>query len=379
MVRPSSTLLALSTFLATVIGVGVFGLPAMAARTGFVPLVAGFALLTPVLFVIHQRLAVLALGASERHRIPGYIGTYLGRVPQRIAVAVLALGLTGALLAYLLVGGEFLRLLLAPLVPVSSHAATLIYFLVGSALILRGARSVARTDLVLMAVFLIILFIFTGAATPVFRAAHLATTHWAALPAAYGVIFFSLWGVDVVPETVDLAGRNTRRSRAVFLIGLAGASLAYLLFAAVMLGVTGPVSADATLTRFLAATHPGLTLLVALFGFITTFTSFITLGMSLQRTLVLDLRLGPRFAGLAALLAPLLLYLAGVQDFLAIISVTGAVLLGIEGGLVLLAAEALQRQRSLRHGFPWVTCLLLMLLALGILYEASAFMQKTLG
>ena len=69
---------ALSVFLGTVIGVGIFGLPYVALKAGFFVTVFYFLFMVLIAVSIHFLYAEVALGTKGIHRLPGYVEKYLG-------------------------------------------------------------------------------------------------------------------------------------------------------------------------------------------------------------------------------------------------------------------------------------------------------------
>ena len=109
MKRVINFLKALSIFLGTVIGVGIFGLPFVALRAGFFVVLLYFLVMILIAVLIHLLYGEVVLGTKKIHRLPGYVGEYLGEKWKKICFLVIVVGLMGALLAYLIVGGEFLK------------------------------------------------------------------------------------------------------------------------------------------------------------------------------------------------------------------------------------------------------------------------------
>ena len=105
---------ALSVFVGTIIGVGIFGLPWVASKSGFLILLFYFLILAIVAIVVHLMLGDVIVKTPGKHRFPGYVKKYLGPRWGRVALIGICFGLFGAQLAYLLVGGGFLFNLLSP-------------------------------------------------------------------------------------------------------------------------------------------------------------------------------------------------------------------------------------------------------------------------
>ena len=120
-------LLALATFTGTIIGVGLFGLPYVTAKIGFLPMLIYFIILSAVLIFINLMYGEIALRTAKNHRLPGYARIYLNPAAARLGYLTTFIGLTGSLLAYVLVGGEFLKNLLGPMLGGSSFLYATIF------------------------------------------------------------------------------------------------------------------------------------------------------------------------------------------------------------------------------------------------------------
>jgi len=99
---------ALAVFLGTVIGVGIFGLPFVALKAGFFIVLFYFLLMALIAISINLIYGQVILGSEKINRLPGYVGEYLGEKCKKITFFIVAIGLMGALLAYLIIGGQFL-------------------------------------------------------------------------------------------------------------------------------------------------------------------------------------------------------------------------------------------------------------------------------
>jgi tyrosine-specific transport protein len=98
---------ALSVFLGTVIGVGIFGLPFVAQKAGFFVVLGYFLFMVLVAILTHLFFGEVALDTKKIYRLPGYVGEYLGQRWKKLSFFITATGLFGALLAYLIIGGQF--------------------------------------------------------------------------------------------------------------------------------------------------------------------------------------------------------------------------------------------------------------------------------
>ncbi|MFH1171744.1 MAG: aromatic amino acid transport family protein [bacterium] len=367
------TLLAIGTFLGTIIGVGIFSLPSLAGAMGLFPFVILLVLLALFVLVIHLRLADVVLGTQGEHRIPGYVGVHLGARWKRLCLGISSFGLVGALLAYLVAGGVFLQLALRSLGDVPIGVTSLVFFLLASALIVRGTKGVSWVDLLLVVTFFLLITLFFFISFPKIDMAIYHELHWSRLATGYGVLLFALWGLSIIPETVELARRDRSRSRRVLTVGLCAATLLYFFFVVMVLGVAGHATTPDALTGFLTHFSPWVVAIGGLLGAIPTFTSFTTLGMTLKKTLQYDFHFRPSVALLLTIIAPPFLFILGFRNLLDILGLTGALLLGCEGAFVLVIADRV-RQPASRQLRP-STAILLALLVLGVGCELWTFFQ----
>lgn len=346
-------LLSYGLFAGGVIGVGVFALPATLVASGLLSFLAHLAVVSLIVWWIHRWYLAVVVSTRERHRLPGYARLYLGAPAYFLTAAANLLGFVGALVAYLVAGGTFLRLLLAPFAPLSDALAVGLYLLPGALLLLWGLRALPSFELVILVLFLLVLFVLpliAGDRVALARVPLAGARDAAFLP--YGVLLFALWGLSLVPETAELAGRNERRALRVLSVGLATAVIAYVLFAALVAGITGASTTEDALQGLQTTLGDGVVALALVFGILTTFSSYLALGLTLLRTLMLDLRV-PRFAAWAAtIFVPLVLVLKGAPSLLLVLGLTGAVFLGIEGLVVLALRAKLLRERGERGRAP---------------------------
>lgn len=365
-------LFSLCTFLGTVIGVGMFGLPSVAARIGFFPMVAVFVVVAALTGILFVRFSEIVLATPQRDRLPGYVGRYLGPRWRRFSVVVSMLAICGALLAYLIVGAEFVRLAVSPWCTLPATWAVLLFFVLGGLVIAWGTRAVAPVEFYLMIVLVLLIAVFFGAAIPQFVAANIVTFAWASAPVAYGVILFALWGLEIVPEAAELVANRKRLIRGVLIVGNAVAALIYLLFVFAVLGVNGAATTPDALTGFIAVVGAWLTVPAALLGFIAVFTSYISIGLTLRQTMTMDIHFSRHVSLLLVLAVPLLLFSLGLTNYIAIIGATGAVLIGTEAALVLATYDAMRKQKHAGYMRRWTTMLLFLILALGVVTEVWA-------
>jgi len=340
---------ALFVFIGTIIGVGIFGLPWVGYQGGFLVLAGYFLILSTLAIVVHLLFAEVCLKTESRHRLPGYVRLYLGKRWSILAYISICIGLFGAQLAYLIVGGEFLAQLFSPYLGGNFFAYTLVFFIVGSFLIFKDIKSISLTEIFINLFFFAILFLFLLKALPNISSQNFTLFNPKNIFLPYGVVLFSLWGSAIIPEIKEMLGGDRQRLRKVIIVGIILAALTYLLFSAIVIGVSGAKTSEEALIGLQSSFGDGILKIAYVFGVITCFSSFLTLGLTLKKTFWYDLKLSERKSWAIASFVPLALYLFGFKSFIEVISLSGAIAIGIEGIIdVSLYKKVLKEKSSIK-------------------------------
>jgi tyrosine-specific transport protein len=365
---------ALSILIGTIVGAGIFGLPYLAAQSGFLVVCLYFLLLIPAVVATHLLLGKVAFGTSGVLRFPGYVERYLGASWKKITFLFFGLGIIGASLAYLIVGGGFLKLIFAPYFGGTNLIYTLVFFGLGAVLIYLGIRSVSRVEVLLLAGLFFILIIFLIKAWPWINYENLqvAGNQFSILP--YGVVLFSLWGATLIPEIKETLAHNAEAFKGVVVSGILISALTYLSFMALVLGVSGPNTSQDAISGLAHILGGNILKLGLVFGAIATFTSFITLGSALKKTLWNDFKINKNLAWLVTCSLPLALFLLGFRQLISVISLTGAVAIGFEGAMIVFLYRAFLKQKFSQKINPWLYSIPA-IFVLGVICEIHSFLK----
>lgn len=366
---------ALTVFIGTIVGVGIFTLPYVTSRAGFLPVLIYFAILYAVVIATHSLLGEVALKTETLHRFPGYVGEYLGLNWQRFSLLIFGCGITGTLLAYLIVGGEFLWRFLAPYFGGNVLSYTLLFFAAGSYLVFRGMKVISQIELILTPVFFTIIAAFFVRALPFIKMEHFQYFNPGFLALPYGTILFAMWGSAIVPEIKEMVGGEEKLLRRVLIAGTAITTLTYLLFIFIIFGASGSLTSEEALSGFAVVLGDNIVRLGFIFGFITCFDSFFILGLTFKKVLWYDFNLPPGLSWFIACFGPLVLFLAGLRRFIDIIGFTGAVTIGAEGIMMVFLYREFLKKKMLRAMNPlWY--FLIFFFAAGIMIEAFYFITR---
>lgn len=364
---------ALAVFLGTIVGVGIFGLPFVAYKAGFFIVTFYFILMTSIVIWVNLIYAEVVLADKKIRRFPGYVGEYLGEKWKKTSFIVMAFGLIGALLAYLIIGGEFLNSLLSPFLGGTPLLYTLLFFILGAYLILKGVKSVSGVEIFLLFVLLVILGIFFVKTLPFIDFNQFDDINLNYLFFPYGVVLFSLWGTALIPEMKEIVKGSGPVLKKVIISGIIISSLIYLLFIFIVLGASRPVVSEEAISGLNQAIRGDIIKLGFIFGVITCFTSFIALGLTFKKILWHDFGFSKNISWALTCFLPLFLFLLGLREFIKVISLTGSVALGIEGIIIVLLYQKFLKKKFTRSLNP-VFYFLIIVFILGIALELFYFL-----
>ena len=361
---------AISILSGTIIGVGLFSLPYITLKVGIWVMLGYFLILGGLVILIHYLFGKVALNTPDFLRLPGYAKIHLGEWGKRIALISTVSGFLGAILAYIIVGGDFLTSLLSPIFGGSNLLYTFLYFVLGASLIFFGIRAISKIEfwgLVLFFVVLIAIF-FRGLPFLKIENLFIGNPGFNNLFLPYGPILFSLWGATLIPEVEELLGENKKLLKKIIPIAILIPIIVYLFFIYIIVGISGPSTTESALTGLKNFLGDGIVNLGLFFGILTTFTSFITIGLTLKKTLWYDFKIPKNLAWAITLFIPLLLFFLGFRNFIETIGLVGGVMLGIDGILILLMYQRISQKKFLV--FP-----LILVLFGGIIYGIIYFLK----
>lgn len=325
----------------TIVGAGFLALPYGASRAGTGAVVLLLALLGAVVTVLHTLFGEIVSVTGTRHRLPGYAELYLGQWGKRVAGLSAFVGYFGGLLVYLLFGGAFLGTILPQAIP----AATIIFWLVFTILILIPFRTSSLFDAAaswLLVVMLVVFAAFAARGISVGNFYPLAVPRLAPWIAAYGIVMFSLVGLAAIPEVAMLELLRRRRNLfAVLIAGTAIPAMLYALFTIAVVGARGTaVTANALLD--LVPVLPDWTrMLVPVAGVLAIGTSYFTFGTYVKNVLASDFAVPKPLASSVVAAMPIALWLAGFRDIPRIIGFLGGVWISVDVALISLIYERL--------------------------------------
>ena len=316
----------------SVIGVGIFGIPYVFAQSGFSVglvhlIVIGFVNLVMLIgyveIVLHDR---------NRNRLVGSVEQHLGKHWAWVMSITLFGGIWGAMVAYIIIGGEFMHAVASPIIGGGEVLYQLIFMIGMSALLIGGINIISRLQVVFVFVLALLLILLMIGAIPHVEASNLLTINPEQAFLPFGVLVFAFGGLGVIPEMKhilgNLSGKYLRRS---VVLGFFVIATIYLLFAAVIVGVTGADTSQEAILGLGAVVGDWVITIGALVGILSVGTSFLILGIVVMDTMMYDYKKRFFASWLWAVVIPAGAFLIGARDFINVIGFTGGVFAALVG------------------------------------------------
>jgi len=332
---------AVSMLVGTIVGVGMFGLPYVASKVGFMPMMLylfGGAFVSIAINLVYGE---VIMESDGKKRLPGYVNYYFGRKWGAVVLINFLVGMYGALLAYIIVGGSFLHGLLSQFIPISLFSSTIIFFVFSSYLVYSGVKSIKQTEFLMLIVLIGVVFLFFfmsfGTINPVnFFGYNLNNIF---LP--YGVVLFSFMGISILPEIKEIfikgkdeekySEKGKRNFKRTIYYSMSTVLIVYILFVIAVLGVSGSATSMEAFSGLEPFMSNKIIFIGYFFGLLAVFTSYISLGLTVKKCLWYDYKIKPKLACALSCLIPFVFFLAGFKNFINIISIIGTITFGIAG------------------------------------------------
>lgn len=360
----------LCTLSGTIIGVGLFVLPYITSQVGIFVILGYFLGLGALAIIIHLLFAEVALRTPDFLRMPGFVKHHLGKRASKVSFLTFTLGIFGVLLTYLIIGGEFLNNLMSPVFGGNITFYTLLYFAIGALVIFSGTKTIAKIEFLGLVLFFAVLLVIFYRGFPSFNLTNLLSSSKSRdLFLPYGPILFSLWGTALIPEIEEMLGKRKKLLKKIIPIAIFIPIIAYLSFIFLVTGITGQATSEESIVGLRNYLGNGIINFALIFGLLTTFTSFIILGLTVQKVFRYDLKINKKLAWAITCFVPLLLFLVGFKDFIPVIAFVGGVFIGIDGILIVMMYQKVKKR------IPLFTYPLILIFVLGIIYQIIYFVR----
>src|SRR3990167_10247385 len=140
---------AISMMLGMAIGVGIFGVPYVIAKSGALIGAIYFLILGAIIILTHLAYGETILRTKGQHRLAGLAQIYLGKWWKRLAIAASMLGFYAVIIAYIIVGRQFLKFLLSPFFGGPLILYQIIFWAVMALIILAAMRTIVFSEILM--------------------------------------------------------------------------------------------------------------------------------------------------------------------------------------------------------------------------------------
>ncbi len=331
-----------------IIGAGMFSLPFVFASSGTLIGLIYLILAAGAYTIIHLMYADIILRTPGRHRFAGYVARYLGAGPFWLSVLMVVIEMILVLTIYLLLSQGFSSLIIGAVSPLTAIA---IFWILGSVAIFFNIKRLALSEgLVTIAMVAIISVLFGFGVIHGKGIGSIALFgQWHSLLLPLPAILFALSGRVAIPSVIDWfkseKQSNPRTIKKAIIIGTVLPALVYALFIYGVMSLSGQISADGV-SGLIGALPDQLLLLIGILGWLSLWSSYILVGLDVERTLADDLKVPVLLRLILVVFTPLLLYLLGIQNFLTLISIVGGVFLSLEGIFVMAIWRRINKQNG---------------------------------
>jgi len=329
--KDKTSLLAYASLIGTIIGAGVFGIPYVMSRSGILFSLFYFLILGGVALFLHLAFGEIVLRTKEKHRLIGYAQKYLGKKAKILITFSTLFGTIGALLAYIILGGDFLKIIFP--VPLSTFQLSLILWAILSFFVLLGIKSIGWLEFFMNIGFLIAIFLVFLFSLPKIEISNFILADLKNFVLPYGVILFSLIGWNAVPEIEGFL-KNKKNLKKVIVKAILICIIFYFLFGMIISGVTGRNTTPEAFRGLVGILGTKIMILGGIFGLLAVSTSFLILASYLKNALIFDYNFSYFPAFLVACFSPLILFLMGIREFISVVAVVGS-LVGLLEGIVI--------------------------------------------
>lgn len=331
-------LFALSILVGTIVGAGIFGIPYVISKSGVIPGFFYFLIFGAVVLLIHLFFGEIILRTKEEHRLVGFAQKYLGKSGKTLITISTFLGIIGALLAYTIISGDFLKIIFSSFTDISSFYLSLFFWLILSYFIFRGIKLIAPAELLMNIIFFLIIFSIFCFVLPKIDLQNFTLINLEHFFLPYGVILFSLIGWQAIPAMRQIfkTPKERKEIKRVIITATVIIIILYFLFVFTIIGASGKNTTSESLQGLIPLLGQKIVILGALFGILAFATSFLVLGNYLKNTLFYDYKIPRQLSALISCGAPLILFLIGFRSFIETIGLVGTFIGVIEGIAIIL-------------------------------------------
>ncbi|MFH1510027.1 MAG: aromatic amino acid transport family protein [Candidatus Nealsonbacteria bacterium] len=333
-----NSVFALFIFVGSTVGAGIFGIPYVVSKSGVIPAIFYFLILGGIMLLLNLFFGEIFLRTKENCRLAGLSRKYLGKNYGRLTSFSVFVGLIGALLAYIILGGKFLSILLSSVILVDPFYCSLFFGLILIPFIFKGVKVVAPLEIFTNACFFIIIFIIFILGFPKINFHNFTLIEIPNILLPYGVILFSLAGMSAIPEAEALlkTTKEKKSLKKIIITSFVAMVFLYAFFTFIIVGISGKDTSVDVFQGLIPFLGPEIIFIGSLAAFITLADSFLVIAICLRNSLVCDQKMPKLLANSLVTFLPIILFLIGLRGFIEVIGFLGTLIGAVEGVIIIL-------------------------------------------
>ena len=325
--------LAVFSLVGTTVGAGIFSLPYVFLKAGFLIGLLEFIAIVAAVLLIQLIIGEIALRTKGKKRFIGYAEQYLGHKWKLFVTIATLLGGVGVLLVYIILAGRFLSFIISQ----SAASSSLIFFAVWFLFILAKPKMFGKTELIFSFSIISIIILISSFNIGYIDFNNFKSFNIDNILLPYGVILFAIAGYYVIPEMEDIIGTSKRKLKNAIIYGTLIPAAIYLFFIFIVLGVSGNLTSPDAISGLAGALNSRVVLLLGSFlGLIAVSGASLSYGIYIKETLWYDFKINKWLAWFLVGAAPLALFLAGARNLIMVIGIIGALFFAFQAVVVLL-------------------------------------------
>ncbi len=336
-VMPSHNYIAsMALLISSIIGVGMFTLPYISTQAGIVTIIIFFIILGYIQHWLHKLYAEIILSTKKQHRLPGYAEKYLGKHSKKAILTLSMFSGYGALLAYSIIGGDFLYQLLSPYLGGSQLVYSLLLLAVRAVVTLFGLAWVTRIEMALTGGLIGSIIVISMIASGDGSSANLTWFNSHNFMLAYGPIFFAVSGILAVNDICLTMKKEKEKIASALRSGIIVAITIMILFTIAITSISGQHTSPDALSGLKNFIDPLFYMILLGIGLVTVTAAFFMMAEAMEEMFIWDFKIKKIVSWLLVWTVPWLLLIIGARDVTKVIGITGAISGGLLGSLYLL-------------------------------------------
>lgn len=342
---------AISTVIGTSVGAGIFSLPYVASKSGFLPFFILLISLGLIILILNLMYAEVTLRTKNRGRLVGYCEKYLGINGKRVATFVTLFALYSNMLAFIIIGGKFLNAIFS-----NSFGGSEFMYSIFMALFISAGIYVSL-KIVSVIEFMMVIFLFIAIFGIIFKGMffveidNLTVLNYSQSFFPFGAILFSLGAISAIPTLEHIIKNDQKKIKNAIIIGSSITVIIYILFVVVVLGITGTNTSQESLSGLGVVMKNGIVKTGLIFGIFAIATSFLMIGINLKEVFWYDYHLSEKKSWALTCFVPFFIFVLGFRDFISIVSFAGSITGGFAGILIMIVFYKAKKNGDFKPAF----------------------------